>query len=627
MIIRLGVNSDASKKSQDAKTLAMLNPMAGNDSPIPPKSGDQWGTPKSTVSDNGGGGESSVTLVTPPAITLPKGGGAIRGIGEKFAANPVNGTGSLSVPLATSPGRSGFGPQLSLNYDSGSGNGPFGYGWSLSIPSITCKTNKGLPQYSDSEESDVYILSGAEDLVPVLQPDGTRFKDATTAPGFIIHRYRPRVESLFARIERWTEIETQQIHWRTITRDNVTTLYGKDPKSRIADAARIFSWSICQSYDDKGNAIIYEYAEENADSIDLTKANERNRARTANRYPKRIKYGNRTPNRNAAAWQATDPSLLPNETWMFEVVLDYGEGHYTESAADAQNQIFAQAQINPAAQWLARQDPFSHYRACFEVRTYRLCRRVLMFHHFPAELGSADCLVRSTEFSYVENPANTFVASVSQSGFVRQGNQYLKKSLPPLDFEYSQAPSPDPLAQRPIRDVDPESLENLPIGLDGHNYTWVDLDGEGSSGILAEQAGAWYYKRNLSANNLVVEDGSQRTHARFGPIEAVASKPAVALAGGGQFMDLAGDGQIDVVQMEGAVRGFYERTDDADWAPFKPFPSWPNENTLDPDLKFVDLTGDGFVDILITEGDVLSWYPSLAEDVHASALTVRPWTY
>jgi Salmonella virulence plasmid 65kDa B protein len=609
MIIRLGVNSDASKKNQDAKTLEMLNPMAGNDSPIPPKSGDQWGTPKSTVSDNGGGGESSVTLVTPPAIALPKGGGAIRGIGEKFAANPVNGTGSLSVPLATSPGRSGFGPQLSLNYDSGSGNGRFGYGWSLSIPSITCKTNKGLPQYSDSEESDVYILSGAEDLVPVLQPDGTRFKDATTAPGFIIHRYRPRVENLFARIERWTEIATQQIHWRTITRDNVTTLYGKDPKSRIADAARIFSWSICQSYDDKGNAIIYEYAEENADSIDLTKANERNRARTANRYPKRIKYGNRTPNRNAAAWQATDPSLLPNETWMFEVVLDYGEGHYTESAADAQNQIFAQAQINPAAQWLARQDPFSHYRACFEVRTYRLCRRVLMFHHFPAELRIADCLVRSTEFSYVENPANTFVASVSQSGFVRQGNQYLKKSLPPLEFEYSQAPIPDQLAQRPIRDVDPESLENLPIGLGGHNYTRVDLDGEGSSGILAEQAGAWYYKRNLSANNLVVEDGSQRTHARFGPIEAVASKPAVALAGSGQFMDFAGDGQIDVVQMEGAVRGFYERTDDADWAPFKPFPSWPNESALDPALKFVDLTGDGFADILITEGDVLTWYP------------------
>ena len=74
----------------------------------------------------------------------------------------------MSVPIATSPGRSGFGPQLSLSYDSGAGNGPFGFGWSLSLPSITRKTDKGLPQYRDAEESDVFILSGAEDLVPVF---------------------------------------------------------------------------------------------------------------------------------------------------------------------------------------------------------------------------------------------------------------------------------------------------------------------------------------------------------------------------------------------------------------------------------------------------------------------------
>src|SRR5947199_4007994 len=100
-----------------------------------------------------------------PSISLPKGGGAIRGLGEKFAANPVTGTGSMSVPIATSPGRSGFGPQLSLSYDSGAGNGPFGFGWSLSLPSITRKTDKGLPLYLDAGESDVYVLSGAEDLV------------------------------------------------------------------------------------------------------------------------------------------------------------------------------------------------------------------------------------------------------------------------------------------------------------------------------------------------------------------------------------------------------------------------------------------------------------------------------
>jgi Salmonella virulence plasmid 65kDa B protein len=84
---------------------------------------------------------------TAPSITLPKGGGAIRDICEKFAANPATGIGSMTMPIATSPGRSGFGPQLSLSYDSGSGNGQFGFGGSLSLPQITRKTNKGLPKF------------------------------------------------------------------------------------------------------------------------------------------------------------------------------------------------------------------------------------------------------------------------------------------------------------------------------------------------------------------------------------------------------------------------------------------------------------------------------------------------
>ena len=88
-------------------------------------------------------------------------GVAIRGIGEKFGANLFNGTASASIPIFTSPGRSGFGPSLSLSYDSSSGNGVFGFGWHLSLPSIARKTEKGLPLYRDLEESDTFILSGS----------------------------------------------------------------------------------------------------------------------------------------------------------------------------------------------------------------------------------------------------------------------------------------------------------------------------------------------------------------------------------------------------------------------------------------------------------------------------------
>jgi len=88
---------------------------------------------------------SNQSSVSAPALTLPKGGGAIKGIGEKFSVNAVSGTGSFSIPIFTTPSRSDFFPKLSLSYDSGSGNGPFGLGWNLSAPSITRKTEKGFP--------------------------------------------------------------------------------------------------------------------------------------------------------------------------------------------------------------------------------------------------------------------------------------------------------------------------------------------------------------------------------------------------------------------------------------------------------------------------------------------------
>src|SRR5579872_5226589 len=82
----------------------------------------------------------------PTQMTLPKGGGAIHGIGEKFETNYFTGSMSLTSPIFTTPNRSDFYPKLSLSYDSaGKGNGTFGVGWNISIPSITRKTEQGLP--------------------------------------------------------------------------------------------------------------------------------------------------------------------------------------------------------------------------------------------------------------------------------------------------------------------------------------------------------------------------------------------------------------------------------------------------------------------------------------------------
>jgi len=249
---------------------------------------------------------SGIQMPDAPKIELPKGGGAIRSMGEKFQANPVTGTGSFSVPIAMTEGRGGLTPALGLSYNSGSGNSPYGMGWNIGLPSISRKTQQELPQYKDSEESDTFLLSGAEDLIPALRNIGTNnsdnwirdeFVDTSGAVNYKVYRYRPRIEGLFARIERWVNTSDGTTHWRSITRDNITTWYGQTAQSRIADPAdptRIFQWLIDETRDDKGNVIQYIYQQEDAYGVEntLPEKNRLTAGHYAQRYLKHVYYGN-----------------------------------------------------------------------------------------------------------------------------------------------------------------------------------------------------------------------------------------------------------------------------------------------------------------------------------------------
>jgi RHS repeat-associated protein len=590
---------------------------------------------------------ASAAQFTPPAVALPTGGGAIRGMGDKFTANPVTGTGSFSIPIRVSPGRSGFQPQLALTYDSGAGNGPFGLGWNLGLPAITRKVDKGMPEYDDAAESDVFLLSGAEDLVPAfrttpsgeleLDGDGRPIPDREERDGYRIARYRPRVEGVFARIERWSRVgDATDVFWRTISRDNVTSRYGRDDGSRIADpddASHIFSWLICESRDDKGNAIRYDYKAEDGRGVDPALPYERRRGRTQ-RYIKSIRYG------NVVSWLHPEPPADPGRDWLFELIFDYGEGHYADLPADSQTPVdeqhrFARASLVSEGAWAVRPDPFSAYRAGFEMRTHRRCQRVLMFHRIP-ELGAEPYLVRALDVEYADIAAAgvpaeqelahegstrfaSFLMSVTQHGYRRSGPEvtpgpheerylrYLRQSLPAVSFRYSK-----PVIDREIRVLDPASAANLPAGL-GAGYQWIDLDAEGISGVLTEQGGVWWYKRN--------EGGG-----RLGALQLVAERPAGGLGGHRQLLDLAGDGALDLVEFAGPVPGFHERTDDGHWAPHRGFGSLPNLGWDDPNLRFTDLNGDGRADVLVADPDAFTWHPSLGEDGFGPARrTVQPF--
>jgi RHS repeat-associated protein len=541
-----------------------------------------------------------------PVVTLPKGGGAIRGIGEKVSANPATGTCSTTVPIATSPGRSGFGPQLAVMYDSGAGNGPFGLGWSLQVPSVSRKTDRGLPIYDDDADSDVFILGGSEDLVPAPDPPApTRLG----GDGFLVRQYRPRIEGTFALIERWARADDRtDVFWRTISRDNVTTWFGRSPAERIVDPddpARTFEWLISTTYDDRGNVAWYLYDAEDPTGVDTEapwEANRRHPAQGPNCYLKRIRYGNRTP--YMPTLHAEDlESALPT-AWLFQLVFDYGDhdGDFPGPLPDRDR--------------LCRTDAFSTHRPGFELRTYRRCERALMFHDMPEDpaVGS-DCLVAVTTFTYFEpataaepeRPAYSRLAAVGHWSYAKDDAGVLRRRpAPPVSFAYS-----EPLIGDAVVRVRARDLEGLPEGLADATGQWADLDGEGLSGILTEQANEWLYAPNAGGGS-------------FGPARTLSRRPAAgSFAAGSRLMDLAGDGSLDVVSLDGPVRDFNER-DNGGWTASTRLAALPELDWDSPDLRWLDLTGNGLADAAVVEERGLRWYRSLGEAGFAAA-ECRAW--
>jgi RHS repeat-associated protein len=579
------------------------------------------------TSDKPSGAAGSAPAPPLPAISLPKGGGAIRGIGEKFAVNAVNGTANLTIPLPLSDSRAAFTPELHLAYDSGAGNGPFGMGWKLDVPSITRRTDKGLPRYYDALESDIFVLSGAEDLVPLLDNTGARVQTSRTVHGvaYDIFPYLPRVEGLYSKIERWVATANGKTHWRVVSADNVTSLFGYDSDSAITSGfapEKTFSFLLCRRFDDKGNLIVYSYAQEAAEKVDVTATHEVNRLpqdRTRQRYLKSVRYGFSAPYLPTWNSESAETALPPD--WHFELILDYGDNDVN---------IPKTGDNGPRP---VRPDPFSNYRPSYEVRTYRRCLRALVFHHFPAQPAiGRDCLVRSLNFTYDDQtaipdpdaPIYSLLVSATRFGYLRRGAGYVSKAMPPLEFEYSK-----PVIDPTVRTLPQNNFANLPQGVDGARYRFVDLEAEGMPGILYDDGSAWRYRRNLSPlSGAPQPDGSEpRVTASFETNNAVTSLPAShALSGEVQLLDVRGEGRIDAVTFQPHEPGFWTREPEIGWDNFIPFRSRLAADIDSPNARFVDLTGNGQFDVLVGEDNLWVMYPSIGELGHGEAQLVRaPW--
>lgn len=551
--------------------------------------------PDALQSDNSDYAKTNLLHI--PSISLPKGGGALKSIDEKFQVNAANGTTSLNITIPLSKSRNDFGPALSLNYSSGGGNSPFGIGWNISLPSIRRRTDKKLPQYRDAYNSDIFQLTGVEDLVVKLGPDLQ--PDVFNTGPYQVKRFIPRIEGAFTLIEQ-IQSPAAGMYWKTTTKDNLITFYGISTAGRVADPkdpSRIFEWlpEIC--YDDKGNCYQYFYVPEDLVNVPnmLHEGNRLNGNQPiANTYLKKIAYGNIQP-----YTPTTDPynPLIPTGTgYLFNLVLDYGDHD------------LATPTPTPSTTWGYRLDAFSNGKPGFDWRTYRLCRRFLMFHFFTPELDSNPVLVKSLDLTYqyydfqpVADPYTLtfveadFITSATETGWVgTQTTGYQQYSYPALQISYQL-----PVWNSTVETISAENRENIPEGLSS-KYQFTDLYNEGIAGILSEQSQGWYYNHNLGGGV-------------FTPASLIAPKPSFTGLNrdGLQLTSLTGDGRKFIVSTKRPNMGSFELTDDDQrWLPFKAFDRFPAVDLKDPNIKFIDVNGDGMPDVVLSEEQIFTWYPA-----------------
>lgn len=572
---------------------------------------------------------NAINNISVSQLSLPKGGGAIQGIGEKLQVQEFTGSGSFTLPIFTSPCRE-ISPELAVNYSSSSGNGTFGLGWNLNLPKISRKTTKAIPLYS---ENDTYLLSDSEDLVPLT--DKTR-QEVLNSLNYDVIVYAVRNEGSFSLIEHWQPIGNLRYSasfWKVTTRDHMVSIFGFTPQARTVDPDdnnRIFAWLLEETYNAKGDHQLLFYKQEYNIGVP-NKIYEQNRSKPANRYIERICYGYDKSVAESIVLDITKTIDLGQPH--FELVFDYGE--YDISPENTNSYI-------PAKSWEYREDAFSSYNSGFEIRTFRRCLHTLMFHRF-SELGEKPVLTHATKYRYEYNFACiSELKGATGIGYKYEPtiDKYSIQALPEAEFGYSDI-KPKANCFLPLTGKEEEMLSGFN---ESKNYNFVDLFGEGISGIFYNDGRSTYYrtpiiepkgdslynpsrevaplykslKNNISENALALEQ-----HVKYGPWQQLENFPIVKdlAASNATLTDIAGNGHLSLVVTSPYMQGYWQVNQDQTWENFQTFKSFPlayNESGI----SFADMNGTGLSDLVQIRNQDILIYPSLGKEGFDDPVTI-----
>ena len=183
--------------------------------------------------------------------------GAVGGLGGVFGVSPTGGA-TYSIPIEVPVGVNGLQPELSIVYNSQSGNGMCGYGTSLAGLSAITRGPKDI--YHDTLARGIKYQPD-----DALYLDGVRLILTSGTPGQEGATYSPESDPFTVVTAYGTCTTTSDNTWFEVKgSDGMVCWYGCDFTSRYSyydndGAQKILSWNIDRARQPSGNFINYSY--------------------------------------------------------------------------------------------------------------------------------------------------------------------------------------------------------------------------------------------------------------------------------------------------------------------------------------------------------------------------------
>lgn len=231
-----------------------------------------------------------------------------------------------------------------------------------------------------------------------------------------------------------------------------------------------------------------------------------------------------------------------------------------------------------------RPDPFSDHRSGFEIRVTQRCSSIRVTSH--AQSGAVQ-LIRRYNFEYETAPHNgaSLLTRVEVTGENDDRTIAVAASdlPPPLVFGYTRLGLES--RHRRFIDVKVEGQSDIPLA--HPDVDFVDMHGSGLPDLLDTRQGYRYW-RNIGLGGFDFRRQIER------PPPFRISDPGVAV------IDADGDGRPDLVVTRGNPAGRFPLSHDMAWDPAPPqiFSSAPSFSLDDPEVRLLDMDGDGLPDAL-----------------------------